>query len=210
MVKHLTEEDIIQRLASAHVPGVIAATDGVAEAHVGQFRDDLICAAVLMPLARLAEQWHLVFTRRTDTVGNHKGQVSFPGGACDENETAEATALREAHEEIGIRSEDIHILGRLNDFITITSYVVTPVVCVIPWPYDFKLSLSEVKRVFTIPLTWLAHRENWREKKITNPKEPRQFPLVVYQAYQGEVLWGASARMTLEFLHVLGLIKNRV
>jgi len=78
-------------------------------------------------------EWHLLFTRRSDSVENHKGQVSFPGGACDGGETTpEETALREAQEEIGIEPRQVRVLGRLNSMLTITSFMVTPVVGVIP------------------------------------------------------------------------------
>jgi 8-oxo-dGTP pyrophosphatase MutT (NUDIX family) len=95
-------------------------------------------AAVLVPFLWLHEQWHLLFTRRTDTVQSHKGQVSFPGGAADaEDSSPEHTAVRETHEEIGLQPQDITILGRLQDLPTVTNYLVTPVVAHIPWPVVF-------------------------------------------------------------------------
>lgn len=201
----LTEETIARRLRRAYTPGRIASSDG----YVPVDRNaELKCAAVLMPLVCKESGWHLLFTRRTDSVEHHKGQVSFPGGGCDRGEDDPIkTALREAEEEIGLRGEDVRVLGRLNDVLTITGYRVVPVVGVIPWPYRFILSPREVSRVFDIPLTWLAQGENWSEHLATPKGAPRSFPVVIYHRYDGEILWGVSARMTLSLLAVMGLSK---
>ena len=204
MPPKLSEAFIRGCLQQAYQPGVIASTDGYAEMYENV---RLKCAAVLIPLVWWREEWHLVFTRRTETVEHHKGQVSFPGGGCDLNETTpEETALREAEEEIGLKMDDICLLGRLNDVVTITGYRVTPVVGVMPWPYEVRLEPAEVGRAFTIPLLWLAERINWDEQFVTPDGSLRQFPVVKYHEYDGEILWGASARMTLNFLSVLGLL----
>ncbi len=158
---------------------------------------------MLVPLVWLDGGWNLLFTRRTEIVESHKGQVSFPGGACDDGETTpEETALREADEEIGLRPADVRLLGRLNDVVTITSYRVTPVVGVVrPWPYVFRVSGVEVGRVFTMPLSWLADRHNrWEfERPDTGVR------LIAYHPFDGELLWGATARMVVNFLEVLGI-----
>jgi 8-oxo-dGTP pyrophosphatase MutT (NUDIX family) len=200
----LSEEEILERLRAAYRPGLIASSDGYAAPESEQA---LRCAAVLIPLARRQDDWQLVLTRRTETVDEHKGQVSFPGGACEADETApEQTALREAGEEIGLKPEDVRLLGRLNDIVTITAYRITPVVGTIPWPYRLRLARAEVGRAFTIPLSWLADRRNWDERPALPDGTPRPFPVITYHPYDGEVLWGASARITLNFLSVLGLI----
>ena len=98
---NLTEHFISQRLNEA-IQSAGPSSDGYAEI---DFTDEthLKCAAVLVPLVWHDDEWHLLYTRRTDRVESHKGQVSFPGGACDEGETTpEQTALREADEEVGI------------------------------------------------------------------------------------------------------------
>ena len=198
----LTEKSIARRLHRAYQPGMIISTDGYAAPNANA---QLKCAAVLMPLVRKETGWHLVFTLRTDTVEHHKGQVSFPGGQSHAGETdPEITALRESEEEIGLRGQDVRMLGRLNDMLTITGYRISPVVGVIPWPYQFVMSPREVSRVFEIPLTWLAQRENWEEHQATPKGVPRSIPVIIYHPYEGEILWGASARMTLDFLSVLG------
>lgn len=162
----------------------------------------LKCAAVLIPLVWYDEEWHLLFTRRTDTVESHKGQVSFPGGACDDGETTpEQTALREAEEEIGIYPGNVRVLGRLSNLITITYFRVTPVVGVVKWPAVFRVGEHEVARIFTIPLAWLADSTNRWEFEMPG----RTRSLIAYHPYDGELLWGATARMTVDFLSVLGL-----
>jgi 8-oxo-dGTP pyrophosphatase MutT (NUDIX family) len=203
VAKSLTEAEISACLQRAYTPGKLASTDGYAEALTA---NNLKCAAVLIPFAWYQDEWQLVFTRRTESVEHHKGQVSFPGGACDRDETTpEATALREAMEEIGLDPGDVRLLGRLNELATITRYRVTPVVGVMPWPYPVRPEPKEVGRVFTIPLDWLADRQNWVEAPFTPSGAQRPFPVIIYHEYDGEVLWGASARMTLNLLEVLGL-----
>ena len=159
------------------------------------------CAAVLVPLAWFGNEWHLLYTRRTDKVETHKGQVSFPGGACDPGEeTPEQTALREADEEIGLAPKDVKVLGRLADMITISYYRITPVVGIVKWPTVFRVGEHEVARVFTIPLGWLANPSNrWQFER---PEMKRA--LIAYHPYDGELLWGATARMTVDFLNILG------
>lgn len=197
---NFTEEYISLRLTEA-IEAADPSSDGYAEIDLS---DDarLKCAAVLIPLVWHDNEWHILYTRRTDKVESHKGQVSFPGGACDEGETTpEQTALREANEEIGLNPNDVKVLGRLTTMITITYYRVTPVVGVVTWPTVFRVGEHEVARVFTIPLAWLANPMNrWQ---FDMPGRNRS--LIAYHPYDGELLWGATARMTVDFLKVLGL-----
>lgn len=196
----LTEEYISQKLHEA-IEAAGPSSDGYAEIDLND-KTEVKCAAVLVPLIWQDEQWHLLFTRRTDHVESHKGQVSFPGGACDEGEsTPEQTALREAQEEIGLDPAKVRVLGRLANMITITSFRVTPVVGVIQWPAVFKVGEHEVARIFTIPLNWLADKRNRWEFNMLG----RNRSLIAYHPYDGELLWGATARMTVDFLKVLGL-----
>lgn len=196
----LTEEYISLRLTEA-IEAANPASDGYAEIDLND-ETRLKCAAVLIPLVWHEDEWHLLFTRRTDKVESHKGQVSFPGGACDEGETTpEQTALREAEEEIGLDPNEIRVLGRLTNLITITYFRVTPVVGVIKWPAVFRVGEHEVARVFTIPLGWLANSSNrWQFDRAGTTRS-----LIAYHPYDGELLWGATARITVDFLKVLGL-----
>lgn len=195
----LTETEIAERLQAA-IAGD-PASDGFSEIDLNE-ETRLKCAAVLIPLVWYDEEWHILYTRRTDTVESHKGQVSFPGGACDEGETTpEQTALREADEEIGLDPRDVRVLGRLSTLITITYFRVTPVVGVVRWPAVFRVGEHEVARIFTIPLAWLANPVNRWQFEMPG----RSRSLIAYHPYDGELLWGATARMTVDFLTVLGL-----
>lgn len=195
-----TEAQISQKLRAAlDLAG--PSSDGFQEIELNE-ETSLKCAAVLVPLVWHDDEWHLLFTRRTDTVESHKGQVSFPGGACEEDErTPEQTALREAEEEIGILPEEVKVLGRLANLVTITYFRVTPVVGVVRWPAVFRVGMNEVARVFTMPLAWLADPVNRWQFEL--PGSGRS--LIAFHPYDGELLWGATARMTVDFLTVLGL-----
>lgn len=195
----LTEDFISQRLKDATQSA--PSSDGFSEIELTE-ETRLKVAAVLIPLVWQGEAWHLLYTRRTDTVESHKGQVSFPGGAADEGETTpEQTALREAEEEIGLDPVNVRVLGRLTTLITITYFRVTPIVGVVRWPAVFRVGEHEVARIFTIPLEWLANPSNRWE--FIRPGTTRS--LIAYHPYDGELLWGATARMTVDFLTILGL-----
>jgi len=196
----LTESNISERLDAALSGNGVTAME-YSEIDITN-ETPLKCAAVLIPLLQEQGDWHILYTRRTQRVESHKGQVSFPGGACDQGETApEDTALREVEEEIGIGREAIRILGRLASMVTITSYRVTPVVGVLDWPAVFRLSEHEVERIFTVPLAWLSDPRNRWEL----PFPGSQRGVVVYHPYDGELVWGATARMTVDFVNTIGL-----
>jgi 8-oxo-dGTP pyrophosphatase MutT (NUDIX family) len=159
-------------------------------------------AAVLVPLYLDGRDWHVLFTQRTDLVETHKGQVSFPGGRVDPGDTSRVeTALREAEEEIGLRREDVTVLGQLDELLTVTQYHITPIVGLFPWPYSFVLSTAELSEVFGAPLAWLADPANL-EIKLREPIVPGPKILVYYLHYQGYAIWGATARMLLNLIDV--------
>jgi 8-oxo-dGTP pyrophosphatase MutT (NUDIX family) len=162
-------------------------------------------AAVLVPFVRMDDAWHILFIRRTSYEGDpHGGQVAFAGGKReDEDESLLATALREAEEEIGIARADVEVLGHINHHHTISEFQVRPYVATIPWPYDLTLDDIEVARAFTMPLCWLAEKRNYRTEERHHPQSQRPWPVVYYDLYDGELLWGATARMTLSLLDVL-------
>jgi 8-oxo-dGTP pyrophosphatase MutT (NUDIX family) len=160
-------------------------------------------AAVLVPLLHQKDGWHLLFIRRSEIKEDvHSGQVAFPGGRSEGNETLEETALRESCEEIGLRSQDVRVLGSLTPMHTITNYIVTPVVGIIPHPYDFRLSPQEVSRIFTIPLNWLADPTHFEERLWSREPLHNLVRVIYFSPYDGEILWGLSARITLNFLAI--------
>lgn len=164
-------------------------------------------AAVLVPILKQDHIWHVLYTRRTSSLPEHSGQVAFPGGRAEpDDDSPEVTALREAHEEINLSPSDVQILGRLREIRTISNYCVMPVIGRIPWPYEFKLAREEVSRVFTIPLKWLADLKNHEIKFRELPSPHSPVPVIYFNRFDGELLWGISAEITLNFLESLQLI----
>ncbi|HSB90424.1 MAG TPA: CoA pyrophosphatase [Anaerolineales bacterium] len=162
-------------------------------------------AAVLVALLESSGAWALLYTRRTESVDTHRGQVSFPGGRLEPGETPVAAALREAHEELGIRPDDVSLLGQLDSLLTVTQYEITPVVATLPWPYRFDPHPLEVASVFHVPVTWLADPANL-ETRLRDPLGPGPAtPVYYFKPYEGEVIWGATARITLDLLNLLGM-----
>jgi 8-oxo-dGTP pyrophosphatase MutT (NUDIX family) len=163
-------------------------------------------AAVLIPLVWTENGWEILFIRRTEVEGDiHSGQVALPGGRRDRVDAdLTAAALRETHEELGIKPEDITILGQLNEFIAISNYRVTPFVGTLPWPYPIVMDAREVAHWFTIPLDWLADPANHRTERRTLPNGIGEVAVIYFERYEGELLWGLSARMITELLGVLG------
>lgn len=201
--RDLTEEEIIQRLAS----NLEGQRDKVTEESpfpADFWNEPARPAAVLIPLLRQDGSWQVLYTRRTATLAEHSGQVAFPGGRADlDDPDPETTALREAQEEIGLDPADVRLLGRMSDFRTISNYRITPVVGRIPWPYSFRLAKEEVSRVFTIPLEWLADPQNWEERQRPLPSPYEPVPVIYFSQYDGELLWGISAALTLKLLNLL-------
>jgi 8-oxo-dGTP pyrophosphatase MutT (NUDIX family) len=158
-------------------------------------------AAILIPLFEKGETCHMIFTKRSDNVRYHKGEISFPGGVVDEEDSElERTALREAFEEIGLKESDVQIIGVLDDIITITQFVVTPFVGVFPYPYPFKLSPVEIAELIEVPLSALLDEDCFSEREII-----RGTGKEVVNAYQYEnhVIWGATARILKQFLDLI-------
>ena len=160
-------------------------------------------AAVLVPLLAVDGEPSLLFTRRSNLLPHHQGQIAFPGGGHDpEDENLAATALREAHEEIGLDPADVRLLGPLDDLETVaTRFVITPFVGVVPHPYDFRPSPDEVDLIFTVPLGRLESPDALRRELWDFGG--RKVPIDVY-AVDGHVIWGATQRITQNLLAVLG------
>ena len=154
--------------------------------------------------------WQVLLTRRTDSVTEHQRQVAFPGGRADPTDLSpESTALREAQEEIGLDPEQVRLLGRMAELRTISNYCVTPVVGVIPRPFTIQMEQTEVSRVFSIPLDWLADPSHHEIQYRAVPQPYSQLlhqethPVIYFQIYQDELLWGVSAEITMNFINIL-------
>lgn len=165
-------------------------------------------AAVLVPILQNGDSWELLFTRRSDLVNDHKGQVSFPGGSVEVSDaTIEQAAMREAYEEIGLPAHSVLILGRLLDYPTISGYCITPIVGKIQYPFQLNLNKFEVSRVFTVPISWLANCDNFELKLYPRPDGTLE-RLYFYHEYKGELIWGISAKITIQLMDRLNLLQG--
>ena len=162
---------------------------------------DLTPAAVLVALVDRREGLTALFTRRTDHLLHHPGQISFPGGHRDaEDETAEETALRETEEEIGLDRRHVEIVGHLKEYITRTGFSVTPVVALVKPPFELNPDPREVEEVFEVPLGFLLDPANHQRHRSEFEGQTRQFFAMPYKDYY---IWGATAGMLINLYEVL-------
>ena len=166
-------------------------------------------AAVLIPLLKDKNTWKILFIKRTEhQEDRHSGQIAFPGGRFDKDDsTLKRTALREAYEEIGLNSTSVQILGQSCSMITVTGYKVTPFVGILDWPLSLNLSREEVEKTLLIPLDWLVEPANFRTELWRSRRNPSiELPVIFFKEYKGEVLWGATAQILVDFLELSALM----
>ena len=159
-------------------------------------------AAVLIPFVRREKSWTLIFTRRTETVKHHKNEISFPGGGYedDQDENLVHTALREIKEELGI--QNVTIIGLLDDLLTISKYVVTPVVGFIEDNRevdDIVIDTSEIGYLLEIPISDLTIPEQFSIKEMTY-RSSIKFQVPFFD-YNDEIIWGATGRILVNLLN---------
>jgi len=158
-------------------------------------------AAVLVPIQEREDGEHLVLTQRTETLNSHGGQVAFPGGKIEPDDSgAEQAALRETHEEIGLAAGDVRVLGQLDQIIASSGYIVTPFVGVVPAAYEFRLNPREAAALFSVPLRALLSEGCLVVEPRLYPPERRD-PIYHFY-YEGWDIWGATARIILQLLEV--------
>jgi 8-oxo-dGTP pyrophosphatase MutT (NUDIX family) len=163
-------------------------------------------AAVLVPLLDLPEP-EIVLTRRADHLPQHPGQVSFPGGAAEENDTsAVQTALREAHEEIGLSPSAVRPIGFLDRMDTISDYRVLPVVALVSPPVTWKPDESEVAEVFTIPIAIALDAERYEAQTFRHGG--RDFTMHSLK-WQGYTVWGATAAMLMNLISRMNIANEQ-
>ena len=160
----------------------------------------LIRAGVLIPLVSRGHDIEVLFTRRTDTVLTHKGQISFPGGQREDAdvETVE-TALRESYEEIGLEPSRVTVLGELDDvFTAVSSFVITPVVGLVDGGVDnLVLAPDEVKSLLVVPVAQLLDPQvHTTETRNVGEQQYR----IHYYTVGDDVIWGATGRIVYQFL----------
>ena len=155
-------------------------------------------AAVLLPLFLKDGRYHVLFTKRTELLNHHRGEISFPGGVSQpEDGSLLGTALRETWEEVGIVPEDVEILGELDDFLSIHNYLVTPFVGVFPEDYPLRINGEEIDRIIEVPLSHLLNPEIFRTEDWTWKGREHQ---VFFYTFDSDEIWGLTAAILKQFL----------
>lgn len=154
-------------------------------------------AAVLMPVFMRQGAPHLLLTLRTEEVQTHKGQISFPGGMREGAESLQQTALRETFEEVGIRPEQIEILGRFHDYLSVTDSRVVPFAGFIDKPFTANPQASEVAEVLFVPLSIFLDPSRLRTERMPHRGAMRD---VYFYSYDKHQIWGLTARIIKDFL----------
>ena len=150
-------------------------------------------AAVLLPLVRTGDEVSVILTKRSSALIHHPGQIAFPGGKVDAADDGPvAAALREASEEIGLKPENVKVLGELSPHETVTRFNVTPVLGLVLEPFDIVPEPGEVEEVFTVPLTHVTNIKNFQIQSRLWQGENRFYYTVPYGPYY---IWGATARI---------------
>jgi len=158
-------------------------------------------AAVLIPLYVREKALWTLFTKRTDLVEHHKGQISFPGGGKDAGDAnLWETALRETEEEIGVPRKGVRLLGALPRLVTVTEFEVAPFVGAIPYPVAFAPQPGEVESIIEVPLAYLLDPMVVEERPVK--WKGRDVMTLVYH-YKGHAIWGATARILADLLAVM-------
>lgn len=206
----ITAAQLQERLAGTRQPadpldvvaphGTYSWPDGMLE----KIASTLKPAGVLIPVRQHESGLSVLLTQRSAELKHHAGQVSFPGGRMEPSDTdIEATALRETHEEIGIRKEHVSIIGYLEPMPTVTGYAVTPVVGFVDGSVELVIDRTEVEYAFEVPLDFLTEPGNHR--MVTREWQGLTFSMVEFH-YKDQRIWGATAQMLNRFLRI---IKNQ-
>jgi len=166
-------------------------------------------AAVLIPIIERENEWTLIFTRRTSNVSKHRGEISFPGGRFnkDLDKNLVDTALRETEEEIGIKH--ISVIGQIDDISTISKYIVTPVIGYIVDNSEINhqtINAFEIDYMLEVPLSRLTDSEIYSQKHVSH--KSGSVLDVPFFDYDGEVIWGATGRILVNFLKKLNKLSS--
>ncbi|HWI40993.1 MAG TPA: CoA pyrophosphatase [Verrucomicrobiae bacterium] len=162
-------------------------------------------AAVLLPLLEQGGDFSVLFTKRTETLRHHTGEICFPGGAVHpEDDGPLAAALRETAEEIGVPPEQVEVLGALDDTLSVHGYLVTPYVGIIR-PTSYTVNAAEIERLIVVPLSHLTRPEIFRSERWV--RQGAEVPVYFYTCGADEV-WGLTARVLKQFLDLLAELRG--
>jgi 8-oxo-dGTP pyrophosphatase MutT (NUDIX family) len=166
-----------------------------------KYAGKLLPAGVLVPILIGDEGMSVLFTRRSASLSQHAGQVSFPGGRMEAGDAnVQETALRETFEEIGIEPQRVEVAGYLDTSPTVSGYAVTPVIGFVRAGYCLAIDRAEVDQVFEVPLAFLLQPDNVQ----TGVREFDGYPMPVAEFHYGEQrIWGATA-------HILIMLRDRI
>jgi len=169
-----------------------------------QLTTALTPAGVLIPVFERSGALSVLLTQRSADLKHHAGQVSFPGGRMETGDRDIAhTALRETHEEVGIRPEEVTVIGYLDPMPTVTGYAVTPVVGLVAGQAEINVDRTEVEYAFEVPLTFFVDERN--EMTAERDIGGRKVPIIEFR-YDGQRIWGATAHMLVELRKI---VKNQ-
>ena len=180
--------ELVRRLQQLHSEGHAA---DIHDLH----SDERFAGPELRPAAVLVavtnrEQPGFLLIHRPSNMRSHPGQVAFPGGAIDPGEDAVEAALREAHEELGIRSEDVTVIGTSDIYCTGTGYAITPVLAVVPPDLELRPSPTEVAAWFEAPVEFVFDRANHVEQTAYWQEQERRYIEIMWQEHR---IWGVTA-----------------
>ena len=163
-------------------------------------------AGVMLLVYSAAGEYRILLNVRSDAVEDHKGEVAFPGGRKDERDrTLLDTALRETHEEMGVRPQDVEVLGELDDVATNSNYLISPYVGTIAYPYRFRPNDREVAVVLEVPLAELIEGNGVRNEVWMGKGKVVNRPSYVYK---GHLIFGATAMVLSRFLELLNSVQE--
>lgn len=170
------------------------------ELPLGDWRsqEGLVDSAVLAILVEIGGLDHLVFNRRRDDLPYHAGEVCFPGGAREGDEDAIDCALRETCEEMGLERDDIEVLGRMPERVSIAGFTVVPFVARLAGPRTYRLAEDEVAEAFEIPLPELLRDELWGFRETSHPRA--RFRRVPCFRFGDRLVWGLTGIMLRDFV----------
>lgn len=189
----MTKNEFIQRFQMQALP---------ASTHKFRYPYKLKNAAVLIPIISHQGQLEVLLTKRASHLRHHPGQISFPGGKAEpEDQNLIVTALRETEEEIGLKAENIQVLGQLQSYQTISGYDITPIVAFAQPTTNYNFDDNEVAEVFHVPLSHFLKREHHIEVPMYHQGKRHSVRFMPYQDYN---IWGATAAI----LHDLSILLN--